>query len=106
MALSITSANFEAEVKNSSIPVVIDMYATWCGPCKMMAPVFEQASKESEGKYKLVKINVDEERDLAVQYNVSSIPTFLFIKEGKLVAKETGTFSKDALLAKMTSHLG
>jgi thioredoxin 1 len=71
-----------------------------------MAPVFDQVAKDVADKYKLVKINVDEERDLAVQYNVSSIPTFLFIKDGKLVAKETGTFSKDTLLAKMASHLG
>jgi len=106
MALTITSANFEHEVTNSTMPVVIDMYATWCGPCKMMAPLFDQAAKELSQTHKLVKVNIDDERDLAVKFNVSSIPTFLFFKEGKLVAKETGSFGKDALLAKIASHLG
>ena len=106
MALTVTTQNFEAEVKNSSIPVVIDMYATWCGPCKMMAPVFEQLSKDMAEQYKLVKVNIDEERDLAIQYSVSSIPTLLFLKDGKLVAKETGYMNKDALIAKIAAHLG
>lgn len=106
MALTVTTQNFEAEVKNSSIPVVIDMYATWCGPCKMMAPVFEQLSKDMAEQYKLVKVNIDEERDLAIQYSVSSIPTLLFLKDGKLVAKETGYMNKDTLIAKIAAHLG
>ena len=106
MAINVTVENFEAEVKNATKPVVIDMYATWCGPCKMMAPVFEQMSKELGDKYTFAKVNIDEERDLAVRYNVSSIPTFLFIKDGQLVAKETGSMSKDVLLSKLTSHLG
>ena len=106
MAINITTENFDAEVKNSTIPVVIDMYATWCGPCKMMAPHFDQLAKEMADQYKLVKINIDEERDLAVRYNVSSIPTFLFLKDGNMVAKETGYMSKDALVKKITDHLG
>lgn len=106
MANIINTANFEEEVKNSALPVVIDMFATWCGPCKMMAPLFDQLAKELEGKYKLVKINIDEERDIAVKYNVSSIPTFLFLKNGMMVAKETGYMSKDALAKKITDHLG
>ena len=106
MALTVTTQNFEAEVKNASLPVVIDMYATWCGPCKMMAPVFEQLSKDMAEQYKLVKVNIDEERDLAIQYSVSSIPTLLFLKDGKLVAKETGYMNKDALIAKIAAHLG
>ncbi len=106
MAISVTSDSFDQEVLHSALPVVIDVYATWCGPCKMMAPLFEELSKELAESYKFVKINIDEERDIAVQYNVSSIPTFLFIKGGNLVAKETGFMNKEVLKAKITSHLG
>ena len=106
MALTVTSQNFEQEVKKSNLPVVIDVFATWCGPCKMMAPVFEELSKELAEKYKLVKVNIDEERDIAIQYNVSSIPTFLFIKDGSLVGKEMGYMSKDALMKKIESYFG
>ena len=106
MAVTVTTQNFDEEVKHSALPVVVDVYATWCGPCKMMAPLFEELSKELADKYKFAKINIDEERDIAIQYNVSSIPTFLFIKGGNLVAKETGYLSKDALKAKIESHLG
>jgi thioredoxin 1 len=105
MAIAVNSSNFDKEVKQSPLPVVIDIYATWCGPCKMMGPVFDELSKELEDKYKFVKINIDEERDLAIQYSVSSIPTFLFMKNGNLVAKETGYMSKDALRAKIDHHL-
>ena len=80
MALIVTSENFEQEVLKSDIPVVIDVYATWCGPCQQVAPIFDELAKELEGKFKLVKINIDDERDIAINYNVSSIPTFLFIK--------------------------
>jgi len=106
MAIIVTKANFEQEVKNSDKPVVVDVYATWCGPCKMMAPLFAELSKEMESSHKFAKLNIDEERDLAIQYNVSSIPTFLFIKGGKLVAKETGYMTKDALKARIANHLG
>ena len=106
MAMLVNAENFEKEVKQSPLPVVIDMFATWCGPCKMMAPIFDQLAKDMSDRYKLVKINIDEERDLAVQYNVSSIPTLLFLKDGKMVAKETGYMNKDALMTKITTHLG
>ncbi len=106
MAILVNTENFDQEVKNSTLPVVIDMYATWCGPCKMMAPLFDQLAKDLGDKYKFVKINIDEERDIAVKYNVSSIPTFLFLKDGQLVAKETGYMNKDALTNKITAHLG
>lgn len=106
MAITVTAQNFDQEVKHSALPVVVDVYATWCGPCKMMAPLFEELSTELADKYKFAKINIDEERDIAIQYNVSSIPTFLFIKGGNLVAKETGYLSKDSLKAKIESHLG
>jgi thioredoxin 1 len=106
MALSVTSQTFDKEVKQSSIPVVVDMYASWCGPCKMIAPLFEEMAKELATTHKLVKVNIDEERDLAIQYNVSSIPTFLFIKNGQLIAKESGYMNKETLKAKISGHLG
>jgi len=101
MARAITSESFEQEVLKSDLPVVIDVFATWCGPCQQVAPLFDELAKELDGTYKLVKINIDEERDIAINYNVSSIPTFLFIKGGELVGKEMGYMSKEDLLKKI-----
>ena len=106
MATDITSANFQEEVVNSTLPVVIDVYATWCGPCKQMSPIIDELATELAGTCKILKLNIDEERDLAVQYNVSSIPTFVFIKGGELVAKETGSMSKEGLKNKIEAHFG
>ena len=106
MAQMVNSENFEQEVLKSDIPVVVDVYASWCGPCQQLEPIFNELAKELAGKYKLVKINIDEERDLAVQYNVSSIPTLLFIKKGEVVSKEMGYMSKDDLKAKIEELLG
>lgn len=101
MALLVNADNFEAEVLQSDIPVVVDVFASWCGPCQQMSPIFDELAKELEGQYKLVKINIDEERDLAIKYNVSSIPTFLFINKGEVVGKEMGYRSKEDLKAKI-----
>ncbi len=101
MAEIVNSGNFEQEVIKSALPVVVDVYAPWCGPCRQMAPLFEELSKELEGTVKLVSLNIDEERELAIQYNVSSIPTFIFFKNGKVVGKETGFMNKDALKDKI-----
>ncbi len=106
MAVIITSANFKTEVEESTVPVVIDVFATWCGPCKQMSPVVDALAAELAGRFKIVKLNIDEERDLAVQFNISSIPTFVFVKDGKMVSKESGSMSKDALKAKIESVLG
>ena len=104
MAITVTSENFEKEVIQSDLPVIIDVFATWCGPCQQVEPIFEELSKELAGKYKLVKINIDEERDLAIKYSVSSIPTFLFIKGGKVVGKEMGYMSKEDFQKKITGY--
>ncbi len=89
--------NFENEVMKSEIPVLIDFYAEWCGPCRMMAPVVEQFASEYEGRIKIVKINVDEESDLAARFGVQSIPSFIFIKDGKVVDRVTGAMPRPVL---------
>ena len=89
--------NFADEVMKSEIPVLIDFYAEWCGPCRMMAPVVEQFAEEYEGRVKIGKINVDEESDLAARFGVQSIPSFIFIKDGKVVDRVTGAMPKQVL---------
>ncbi|MFH1461492.1 MAG: thioredoxin [bacterium] len=106
MAVILTSQNFEQEIKNSDKPVILDVYATWCGPCIYMTPIFEELSTEMGDKYKFVKLNIDEERDIAIQYNVSSIPTFVFIKNGEVVGREMGYMEKETLKAKIEEILG
>ena len=106
MANTVTTQNFEQEVLKSSKPVVVDVFATWCGPCRMMAPIVDELAKELEAKFKLVKINIDEERDIAIKYAVSSIPTFLFFKNGSLVGKEMGFMTKEVLKSKIETMLG
>ena len=89
--------NFENEVMRSEIPVLIDFYAEWCGPCHMMAPVVEQFAEEYEGRVKIGKINVDEESELAERFGVQSIPSFIFIKDGKVVDRVTGAMPRPVL---------
>ena len=98
MELKLSSENFESEVLNSNLPVLVDFYADWCGPCKMMAPIVEKLSEELEGKAKVGKINVDENQDLAMQYNIMSIPTILIFKNGKEAKRFVGFRDKNELL--------
>ena len=92
------SENFESEVNNSEIPGLIDFWATWCGPCKMMTPVVEELATEKEGTIKVCKVNVDDEPDLAQKFNIMSIPTFVAIKEGKVVGTSVGVQTKQQIL--------
>lgn len=82
--IKLTKANFEQEVVNSDIPVLVDFWAAWCGPCKMIAPFVAEIADENEGKIKIGKINVDEEPELAVQFKVSSIPTLMLFENGQI----------------------
>ena len=98
-ALKITRDNFDAEVMKSDKPVLLDFWAPWCGPCKMLGPVIEEVAGESEGKAKIGKINVDEEGELAERFGVSSIPTIVTMKNGKVVQTSVGYKQKAAVLA-------
>ncbi len=96
--IKLTKENFEAEAKSSTLPVLIDFWATWCGPCMMLSPVIEEVAKETEGKVKVCKVNVDEERELAMSFSISSIPTLIVMKNGEVVNKAVGYREKDQVL--------
>lgn len=96
--MKITSENFEKEVLNSEVPVLVDFFAIWCGPCKMMSPVVEELAKEMEGKAKVYKVDTDEEQNLAIKYGIMSIPTFIVFKNGEPAGKAVGMRNKEELI--------
>ncbi len=98
MEYTFTSDNFEEEVLKSDVPVLVDMFATWCGPCKMMAPVVAQLAEEYEGIVKVGKLDIDQNVDIVAQYKIMSVPTFLVIKDGEVKAKLIGAVSKEELV--------
>ncbi len=100
-AIEVSEKNFEAEVLKSAQPVLVDFWAPWCGPCKMVAPVLEEIATERSGQAKVVKVNVDENQGLSAQYGVTAIPTLLFFNGGQVRDKQVGAASKKALLAKL-----
>lgn len=94
MEITITKENFESEVLNSDIPVLVDFWATWCGPCKMIAPNVEEIAEEYEGKIKVCKVNIDEQMDLSLEFKVTSIPTLILFENGKEVKRDVGFMTK------------
>lgn len=96
--LHITKETFEQEVLKSKEPVLVDFWATWCGPCKALAPVLEECDKELAGEVKIAKIDIDEQEELARDFGVMSIPTLLLFKDGKVVNKSVGLSPKDEVL--------
>jgi len=103
--IKLTDANFEEEVKKSSGLFIVDFWAEWCGPCKVIAPILEDLAKEYDGKAKIGKLNVDENREMASNYGIHSIPTLLFFKDGKKVEEVIGAITRAALKAKIERWL-
>lgn len=101
--LNLTESNFDSEVAASTVPMIVDFWAEWCGPCRMLTPVLEQLAVEKGAAVKIGKVNVDENPALAAKYNVRSIPMLLFIKDGQVKDTVVGVQSKDALSRKLAA---
>ncbi len=104
-AIKITSENFESEVLKSTVPVLVDFWAEWCGPCRMVLPIVEEIAGEIAGKAKVGKVNVDESPELASQFDVASIPTLLIFKNGAVVDQMVGALPKPKLLERLKAQL-
>jgi thioredoxin 1 len=105
MALEITDANFEELVLKSDKPVLVDFWAEWCGPCRMVGPVVEELSKDYEGKAIVGKVNVDNNSGISAKYGIRNIPTILFFKNGEVVEKHVGVAAKNILADKLNAHM-
>lgn len=101
MAIKATSKNFKSAVLSSSLPVVVDVWADWCGPCKMLAPQFNAAAEELKGKARFVKVDADKNSKILRKYGVKGLPTLLYFKDGELVDRSTGVTTKQAIFKKM-----
>ena len=104
MVYKFDESNFDAEVLQSDIPVFVDFYADWCGPCKMMSPVIDKLAEEYDGKIKVGKVNVDENGDLAVKYGIMSIPNMVFFKNGEIADRVVGAIPKPAMKEKFEKN--
>jgi len=103
--LNLTENNFQKEVLESGLPVLVDFWATWCGPCKMIAPVIEELAKEYKGKLKIGKLNVEENPNTATNYGIMSIPTLIFFKNGRVVEQVVGALNKAELKKKIEENI-
>ncbi|MEY4374635.1 MAG: Thioredoxin-M [Candidatus Eisenbacteria bacterium] len=104
-AQPVTTANFDAEVLKSSTPVLVDFWAPWCGPCRAVAPTVDALATEFAGRAKVVKVNTDEDQDIAVKYGVGSIPTLMVFKNGEMVERVVGNRPKPELAALLNRHM-
>ena len=104
-ALNITTNNFNAEIMNSDKPVLIDFFATWCGPCKMLSPVIDGLADRYEGKVLVGKVNTDEQPELAIRFGVMSIPTVIFLKDGKEIDRKVGVMPEASYTAVLDANL-
>lgn len=105
MAIEITDANFEELVVNSDKPVMIDFWAVWCGPCRMIAPIVEEMAQEYEGKAVIGKVDVDSNPNVAMKYGIRNIPTVLFVKNGEVADKQVGAAPKQSFTTKLDALL-
>jgi thioredoxin 1 len=105
MALEITSANFEETVLKSDKPVLVDFWAEWCGPCRMVGPIVDELHTDYDGKAVVGKVNVDDQQEIAAQYGIRNIPTILFFKDGEIVDKNVGVAPKADLAKKIDALL-
>lgn len=105
MALQITDANFEETVLKSDKPVLVDFWAEWCGPCRMVGPIVEEISNEYEGKAVVGKVDVDNNPNISMQYGIRNIPTLLIFKGGKIVDKQVGAVPKNVLTQKLDAQM-
>jgi len=104
-ATAVTTSDFEQQVLKSEVPVVVDFWAPWCGPCKTVAPHLDAIATDYDGRVKVVKVNIDDEREVAEKYDIRSIPTLLFFKDGKVVDQVVGAVPKSNIAAKLETIL-
>jgi thioredoxin 1 len=104
-ALAVTDASFDQEVLGSQVPVLVDFWAAWCGPCKVVAPTIDQIAAELDGRLKVVKLDIDQNMEVSTRYGILSIPTLMLFKNGQQVEKMIGALPKQALLARIQPHL-